>query len=118
VPLGTVRRPLLVQPGSLLVLPAGHELEVRRVDTARQPAGVVWLVPGQDPPAVLNLPGDLVAAADLLSLPHEGVAVLVGGALPAPAAGRCLDAIANEFLPERGGSLHPRSLWITDALKL
>jgi hypothetical protein len=35
VPARTVRRPLLIQPSPLLVLAAGHELEVIRVDTAR-----------------------------------------------------------------------------------
>jgi hypothetical protein len=74
-----------------------------RVDTARQPAGVVRLVPGRNPPAIVNLPHDLVAAADLLSHADEGVAVLVGGSLPAPAAGRRLDAITDEFLPKGHG---------------
>jgi hypothetical protein len=100
VALGTVRRPLLIEPGSLLVLPAGYELEVVRVDAWLQPARVVRLVPRGDPPAVVDLPRDLVAAADLLSHPHERVSVLIGGTLVAPAAGRRLDAVADEFLPE------------------
>jgi len=77
VSLETMRRPFLIEPGPLLVLPAGDELEVRRVDAAGQPAGVVRLVPGWDTSAVVNLPHDLVAAADLVSHSHEGVAVLV-----------------------------------------
>jgi hypothetical protein len=76
---------------------------VIRVDAARQPAGMVRLVAGRNPPAVVDLPHDLVAAADFLSHPHEGVAVLIDGALPAPAAGQCLDAVANESLPEGHG---------------
>jgi hypothetical protein len=100
VALRAVRGPLLIEPGPLFVLPAGHELEVIRVDTAGQPAGVVWLVQGRDSPAIVDLPHDLVTAADLLSHPYESVAVLISGSLPAPAAGRCLDAVADEFLPE------------------
>ena len=73
---------------------------MRRVDTACQPARVVRLVPGWDRPAVVDLPGDLVAAPDLLSHPYERVAVLIGGSLPAPAAGRRLYTVADEFLPE------------------
>ena len=100
VALWTVCRALLVKPRPLLVLPACNQLEVYRVDAARQPAGVVRLVPGRDPPAVVDLPHDLVAAADLFSYPHERVAVLVEGALITPAARRRLDAITDESLPE------------------
>jgi hypothetical protein len=75
-------RPLLVQSGSLLVFPTGHELQVVWVDTARQPTGVVRLVPGWDPLAVVDLPGDLVASPDYFSYPYESVAVLVGCTLP------------------------------------
>lgn len=92
-----MRRPLLIEPGPFLVLPACHEFEVRRVDTACQPARVVRLVPGWDRPAVVDLPGDLVAAADLLSHADEGVAVLVGGALPAPAADGVLTQLRMSF---------------------
>jgi hypothetical protein len=42
-------------------------------------------------------------AANWLSHPHERIAILVGGSLPAPAAGRCPDAVADEFLPEGHG---------------
>jgi hypothetical protein len=93
-------RALLVEPGSLLVLPAGHELEVMRVDTARQPARVVRLVVGRDPTAVVDLPHDLVAAADLLSHPHKRVAVLIESSLVTPAALRRLDTIVQEFFPD------------------
>jgi hypothetical protein len=98
-----MRRPLLIEPGPLLVLATGHELEVRRVDAARQPTGVVGLVTGRDPPPVVDLPHDLVASANLFSNPHKRVSVLVGCPLPPPAAGRCLDAVAEEFLPEGHG---------------
>jgi hypothetical protein len=50
-----------------------------------------------------NLPHDLVATADLLSHANEGVAVLVGCALPAPAGGRRLDAVADEFFARGSG---------------
>ena len=69
----------------------------------RRLTAAITLVSGRDPTAVVDLPHDLVAAADLLSYPHKGVAVLVGGALVALAAGRCLDAVADEFLPEGHG---------------
>jgi hypothetical protein len=67
------------------------------------PAFVVRLVPGRNPPPAVDLPHDLVAAADLLSNADEGVAVLVGCVLVALAARRCLDAVADEFLPEGHG---------------
>jgi hypothetical protein len=92
-----MRRPLLIEPGSLLVFPAGHEFEVMRPDAGRKPASVIRLVPGRDPPAVVDLPHHLVAAADLFSYPHERIAVLIGGSLIAPAAGWRLDAIAMSF---------------------
>jgi hypothetical protein len=95
-----MRRPLLIEPGPLLVFSARDELEVIRVDTTRQPADVVRLVPGRDPPAVVDLPRYLVAAPDYFSYAYERIAVLVGGSLPPPAAGRCLHAVADEFLPE------------------
>ena len=57
-------------------------------------------MPGRDRPAVVDFPGDVVAAADLLPEPHDRVAVFVDGALPAPAAVRRLDRVADEFLPE------------------
>ena len=100
VALRTMRRPLLVQPRAPLVLAAGHELQVMRPDAGGKPASVVRLVPGRDRPAVVDLPGDVMAAAYLLPDAHDRVAVFVDGALPAPAAGRRLDAVADEFLPE------------------
>ena len=60
VALRAMRRPLLIKPGSLLVFPAAHELEVMGVDTTRQPARVVRLVAGRDPSAIVDLPHDLV----------------------------------------------------------
>ena len=66
------------------------------MDTTR----VVRLVPGRDPPAVVDLPHDLVTASDAFSHPHEGVAVLIDRALPAPAARWRFDTVADEFLPE------------------
>lgn len=90
-----MRRPPLIEPGSLLVLSAGHELEMMRADAGRKPASVIRLVPGRDPPAVVDLPHDLVAAADLFSHPHERVAVLVERALITPAALRRLHAVTN-----------------------
>src|SRR5258708_3505197 len=71
-----------------------------RVDTAGQPARVIRLMPGRDAPAVVDLPHDLVAAAELFSHAHQSIAVLVGGSLIAPAARRRLHAVADEFLPE------------------
>lgn len=47
-----------------------------------------------------DFPGHVMAASDPLADPHRGVAVLIQGALPAPAAGRRFDAIAKDFLPE------------------
>jgi hypothetical protein len=43
------------------------------------------LVPGRDRPAVLDLPGDVVAAANFFPDAHDRVAVFVDGALPLPA---------------------------------
>ena len=63
----------------------------------RRLTAAITLVSGRDPAAVVDLPRDLVAAADLLSHADERVAVLVGGALPAPAAGRRLHTVADEF---------------------
>jgi hypothetical protein len=63
-----------------LVLAAGHKLEVVRPDAGRQPAGMVRLVPGRDPPAVMDLPRDVVAAANLLPYSHYGIAVFIDGA--------------------------------------
>lgn len=80
-------RPLLIERRAPLVLPAGHQLEMVRPDAGSQPAGVIRLVPGRDPPAVEDLPRDVMAAADLLAYAHDRVAVFVDGALPAPAAG-------------------------------
>lgn len=74
-----------------------------RPDAGSQPASMVRLVPGRDRPAVVDLPGDIMAAADLLPDPDDRVAVFIDGALPAPAAARRLDAIADEFLPEGHG---------------
>lgn len=96
-------RPLLIQPRAPLVLPAGHEFEMMWPDARRQPAGVIRLVPERDPPAVEDLPGDVMAAADLLADAQDRVAVFIDGALPAPAAGGRLDAVADEFFPEGHG---------------
>lgn len=93
-------RPLLVEPRAPLVLAAGHDLELMRPDARGKPAGVIGLVPGRDGPAVMDLPRDVMAAADLLSDAHDGIAVFVDGALPAPAARWRLHAVADEFLPE------------------
>jgi hypothetical protein len=97
--------PLLIQPRAPFVLSTGHQLEVMRPDAGRQPAGLIGLVPGRDPPAVEDLPRDVMAAADLLADAHDRVAVFIDGALPAPAAGRRFDAVADEFLPEGHGRL-------------
>jgi hypothetical protein len=96
--------PLLIQPRAPFVLSAGHQLEMVRPNARSQPAGVIRLVPGRDPPAVEDLPGHVMAAADLLARAHDRVAVFVDGALPAPAAGRGLDAVAEKSLPERHAS--------------
>jgi hypothetical protein len=93
----TMTRPLLVQPGAPLVLHAGHELEVMGIDARRQSAGVIRLVPGGNPPAVEDLPRNVMAAADLLANAHGRMTVFVDGALPAQ---RRLDAIADKCLPE------------------
>ena len=69
--------------------------EVNRRFTA-----AMTLVSGRNRAAVSYFPSYVMAAADLFSHADEGVAVLVGGSLPPPAAGRCLAAVANEFLPE------------------
>jgi len=71
-----------------------------RPDAGREPASMIWLVPGRDRPAVVDHPGDVMAAADLFPDAHDHVAVFVDRAQPAPAAGWCLDAVAAEFLPE------------------
>lgn len=63
----TMARPLLIERRAPLVLPAGHQLEMVRPDAGSQPAGVIRLVPGRDPPAVEDLPRDVMAAADLLA---------------------------------------------------
>jgi len=60
-------------------------------------------MPGRNPPAVVDLPGHVMAAADLLSDADDRIAVFVERALIAPAAGRRDDAIADEFLPESHG---------------
>lgn len=96
-------RSLLVQPRAPLVLAAGHKLEVVRPDAGRQPAGMVRLVPGRDPPAVMDLPRDVVAGANLLPDSHYGIAVFIDGALPSPAAGRRFDAVTNKFFPKSHG---------------
>jgi hypothetical protein len=66
-----------------------------RPDAGRKPASVVRLVPRRDPPTVVDLPHDLVAAADPFSDPYEGVAVLVESALVTPTALRRFDAVAD-----------------------
>jgi hypothetical protein len=109
----TVTCPLLIEPGSPLVLAAGHQLQMVRPDARSQPAGVVRLVPGRDPPAVVDLPGDVMAAADFLADAHDGIAVFIDGALPAPAAGRRLDAVADEFFPEVQETKFSRGLRLT-----
>jgi hypothetical protein len=88
-----------------------------RVNAARQPARVIRLVPGRDAPAVVDLPRDLMAAADLLFHADESVAVLVRGSLPAPAAGRWPDAVADDFLPEgHEWECRPRSTPISKSI--
>jgi len=99
-------RPLLIEPGAPLVFAAGHELEMMRPDARSKPAGVVRLMPWRDRPAVVDLPGHVVAAADLLANTHDRVTVFVESALVAPATRRRLDAIADEFFPE-GHSIPP-----------
>ena len=54
-----------------------------------------------------DFPGDVMGAADLFTDAHHAVAILIAGALPAPAAVRRFDAVANDFLPE-GQSFSPR----------
>jgi hypothetical protein len=78
-------------------------------DAGSQPAGVIRLVPGRDRPAVEDLPGDVMAAADLLADSDDRVAVFVDGALPAPAAVHRLDAVAEKFFPES----HRRGVWVS-----
>jgi hypothetical protein len=92
--------PLLIEPGAALVLAAGHEIEVIRIDAGGEAASVIRLMPERYRPAVADLPGYVVAAADLLPDAHDRIAVLIDGALPAPAAGRRFDAVADEYLSE------------------
>ena len=93
-------RALLIEPGAPLVFPVSHELEVMRIDARRVSTYMVRLVSGRDRSAVVDLPGDIMTAADFFPDTHERVAVLVDGSLPPPAAGRRLDAVAKEFLPK------------------
>jgi hypothetical protein len=96
--------PLLIQPRAPFVLSTGHQLEMVRPNTRRQPAGVVRLVPGRDPPAVEDLPGDIMAAANLFADAHDRIAVFVDSALPTPAAGWRFDAVTDEFFPDGHGA--------------
>jgi hypothetical protein len=66
VPLGAVRRPLLIEPCAPFIFAASDELEVSRIDAGGEPAGVIRLAPGRDRAAVADLPGDIMAAADVL----------------------------------------------------
>lgn len=52
-----------------------------RIDAGCIPTGVILLLSGRDPPTVEDLPGDVMAAADLLAHAHDRVAVFIDGAL-------------------------------------
>jgi len=95
-------RAFLVDPGAPLIFATGHEFEVTGIDARRVSTHMVRLMPERDRPAVVDLPGDVVAAADFLPDAHDRVAVFVDGALPTPAAGRRLDAVAEQIVEKAG----------------
>ena len=70
------------------------------IDARRLSTQVVRLVSGRDWPAVEDLPGDVMTAADFSPHTHERVAVLVDGSLPPPAAHRRFDAGCEGVCPE------------------
>jgi hypothetical protein len=59
-------------------------------------------------------PGDVVAATDFFPQQQDRLAVFVDGGPPAPAAGRSLAAVAEDFFPRAwrkviDGALHKQS---------